>query len=132
MQSGSRADPTIHASHACEVDGLFSVNMKTDEGIPLNKRGSGVRRLVLVSFFKAEAGRRLRTSNKRSIIYAIEEPETSQHPNNQFLMIESFKSLADEVGCQILLSTAQPRIRIGTACGGHSLHLPRTRGHARH
>jgi putative ATP-dependent endonuclease of the OLD family len=88
--------------------GLFSVNMKTDEGIPLNKRGSGIRRLVLVSFFKAEAERRLRTSNKRSIIYAIEEPETSQHPNNQFLMIESFKSLADEVGCQMLLSTHSP------------------------
>jgi putative ATP-dependent endonuclease of the OLD family len=29
--------------------GLFSVNMETDDGIPLNKRGSGVRRLILVS-----------------------------------------------------------------------------------
>ena len=38
--------------------GLFSVNMDTDDGIPLNKRGSGVRRLVLVSFFKAAAERR--------------------------------------------------------------------------
>jgi len=88
--------------------GLFSVNMNTDEGIPLNKRGSGIRRLVLVSFFKAEAERRLKTSNRRGIIYAIEEPETSQHPNNQRLLIHSFKALATETNCQILLTTHSP------------------------
>lgn len=88
--------------------GLFSVGLNTDSGIPLNKRGSGVRRLVLVSFFKAEAERRLKTSNKRSIIYAIEEPETAQHPNNQRILIESFKSLASERGCQVLLTTHSP------------------------
>ena len=65
--------------------GLFSVNLITD-GIPLNKRGSGVRRLILVSFFKAEAERLLSKGNKKSIIYAIEEPETSQHPNNQKIL----------------------------------------------
>lgn len=87
---------------------LFSVNMDTDDGIPLNKRGSGVRRLVLVSFFKAEAERRLTTRNKRSIIYAIEEPETAQHPNNQKILIESFKSLSAELGCQMILTTHSP------------------------
>ncbi|MGS0757913.1 AAA family ATPase, partial [Roseateles sp. GG27B] len=79
---------------------LFAVNMDTEDGIPLNKRGSGVRRLVLVSFFKAAAERRLTTGNKRSIIYAIEEPETAQHPNNQKILIESFKSLSGEPGYQ--------------------------------
>lgn len=88
--------------------GLFSVGLNTDSGIPLNKRGSGVRRLVLVSFFKAEAERCLKTSNRRSIIYAIEEPETAQHPNNQRILIESFKSLAGESGCQLLLTTHSP------------------------
>ena len=87
---------------------LFSVGLNTDSGIPLNKRGSGVRRLVLVSFFKAEAERRLKTSNKRSIIYAIEEPETAQHPNNQRILIDSFKSLSSETGCQVLLTTHSP------------------------
>lgn len=87
---------------------LFSVNMDTDDGIPLNKRGSGIRRLVLVSFFKAEAERRLTSSNKRSIIYAIEEPETAQHPNNQKILIESFKSLSGEPGCQMVLTTHSP------------------------
>lgn len=88
--------------------GLFSIGLHTDEGIPLNKRGSGIRRLILVSFFKAEAERRLKTSNHRNIIYAIEEPETAQHPKNQQILLESFKLLASEPGCQIVLTTHSP------------------------
>ncbi len=89
--------------------GLFSVNMETDDGIPLNKRGSGIRRLILVSFFKAAAERRLASGDKaRSIIYAIEEPETAQHPNNQKILIESFKGLAGDDGCQVILTTHSP------------------------
>jgi len=88
--------------------GLFSVNMTTDYGIPLNKRGSGVRRLVLVSFFKAEAERQLVANNRRNIIYAIEEPETAQHPNNQKILIKAFKELTSEPGCQVVLTTHSP------------------------
>jgi putative ATP-dependent endonuclease of OLD family len=87
---------------------LFSLGMDTHDGIPLNKRGSGVRRLVLVGFFKAEAERRLKTSNSRSIIYAVEEPEAAQHPNNQRILIQSFKSLATEQNCQVILTTHSP------------------------
>mgnify|MGYP000951430939 CR=1 FL=1 len=87
--------------------GLFSVNLNTD-GIPLNKRGSGVRRLVLVSFFKAEAERLLKTGNKKSIIYAIEEPETAQHPNNQKILQKAFMSLSEEKNCQVILTTHSP------------------------
>lgn len=86
---------------------LFSVNLSTD-GIPLNKRGSGVRRLVLVSFFKAEAERLLKTGNKKGIIYAIEEPETAQHPNNQKILQQSFMSLSEEENCQVILTTHSP------------------------
>lgn len=89
--------------------GLFSINMETDDGIPLNKRGSGIRRLILVSFFKAAAERRLAGGDKaRSIIYAIEEPETAQHPNNQKILIESFKALAENDDCQVILTTHSP------------------------
>jgi putative ATP-dependent endonuclease of OLD family len=88
--------------------GLFSVNMDTENGIPLNKRGSGVRRMVLVAFFMAEAERRLQGGNRRSIIYAIEEPETAQHPNNERILIDSFKSLANDPGCQVLITTHSP------------------------
>jgi len=100
--------PQFKPPTAAKWIGLFSVNMDTENGIPLNKRGSGVRRMVLVSFFKAEAERRLESSSRRSIIYAIEEPETAQHPNNQRILIDSFKSLANEPGCQVLLSTHSP------------------------
>jgi hypothetical protein len=104
----SELNPEFTPPTAAKWQGLFSVGLNTDSGIPLNKRGSGVRRLVLVSFFKAEAERRLRTSNRRSIIYAIEEPETAQHPNNQRILIDSFKSLATEAGCQVILTTHSP------------------------
>lgn len=104
----SRLEPKFIPPTATKWKGLFSIQMDTDDGIPLNKRGSGVRRIILVSFFKAEAERRLKSSSKKSIIYALEEPETAQHPNNQKILIESFKSLANEKGCQIILTTHSP------------------------
>ncbi|BAN68073.1 ATP-dependent endonuclease [endosymbiont of unidentified scaly snail isolate Monju] len=88
--------------------GLFSVSMNTDDGIPLNKRGSGVRRMILVSFFRAEAERRMEETGSRGIIYAIEEPETAQHPANQKILLDAFKALAQESGCQVLLTTHSP------------------------
>ncbi|OZD55611.1 OLD family endonuclease [Rhodococcus sp. 06-1477-1B] len=87
---------------------LFSLSLDGERGIPINKRGSGVRRLVLVSFFRAEAERKLADGTKQNIIYAIEEPETSQHPKNQKLLLESLKSLSASEGCQVLLTTHSP------------------------
>lgn len=87
---------------------IFSLTLNSDDGIPVNKRGSGVRRLILVSFFKAEAERRLTESGKKSIIYAVEEPETSQHPRNQRVLLEALQDLAAEPGCQMLLTTHSP------------------------
>ncbi|MDM1139810.1 MULTISPECIES: ATP-binding protein [Empedobacter] len=104
----SKLAPEFTPPTAAKWTGLFSINMDTDDGIPLNKRGSGVRRMILVSFFKAEAERRLKTSNKRSIIYALEEPETAQHPNNQKILIDSFRALSEENGCQVILTTHSP------------------------
>ena len=88
--------------------GLFSLALNSDQGIPMNKRGSGVRRMILVSFFRAEAERRLQDGQVRNIVYALEEPETSQHPNNQRILLESFQDLSSEPGCQVLLTTHSP------------------------
>ena len=104
----SKLEPKFTPPTPAKWKGLFSIKMDTDDGIPLNKRGSGVRRMILVSFFKAEAERRLKSTSKRNIIYALEEPETAQHPNNQKILIESFKSLANESDCQIILTTHSP------------------------
>lgn len=104
----SKLDPKFNPPTPAKWNNLFSIKLDTDDGIPLNKRGSGVRRMILVSFFKAEAERRLKSTSKQNIIYAIEEPETAQHPNNQKILIESFKSLANESDCQIILTTHSP------------------------
>ena len=100
--------PRFTPPTASKWTGLFSLGMETDNNISINKRGSGVRRLILVSFFKAEAERKLKTSSRASIIYAIEEPETSQHPANQRILIESFRELSNAPGCQVLLTTHSP------------------------
>ena len=91
-------------------DSLFKLSLTGDDEIPINKRGSGVRRLVLFSFFRAEA-ERLREENKKgSIIYAVEEPETAQHPDNQRKVIEALLYIAEAAGCQVMLTTHVPAL----------------------
>ena len=107
-----KLDPQFVMPTAAKWIGLFGINMDTDDGIALNKRGSGVRRMILVSFFKAEAERRMAKTSKKSVIYALEEPETAQHPNNQKILIESFKSLAGEPNCQVMLTTHSPGLAL--------------------
>ncbi len=89
-------------------DSLFKLALTTDDQIPVNKRGSGVRRLILLGFFRAEAERRLTEENRSNIIYAIEEPETSQHPSNQRMVIDALKDLASADGCQVVITTHVP------------------------
>lgn len=90
-------------------DTLFSVSLTGDDDIPVNKRGSGTRRLILLNFFRAKAERDAETKST-GVIYAIEEPETSQHPHNQMMLIDAFHELADQPGCQILLTTHTPML----------------------
>ena len=93
---------------------VFKLDLEADDGIPLNKRGSGVRRLVLMSFFQAEADRK-RTLNAaergqvRPVVYGIEEPETSQHPDSQRQIIETLSALVG-AGDQVLFTTHVPAL----------------------
>lgn len=91
-------------------EGIFKLSLAGDDDIPINKRGSGVRRLVLISFFKAEAERIKREYQDRGVIYAIEEPETSQHPDKQKLLVEAFSDMAEKDGCQIVITTHVPAL----------------------
>lgn len=86
-------------------DVFKAVSITGDDNIPINKRGSGVKRLILLNFFRAEAERALNNKNNNCIIYAIEEPETSQHAKNQNLLIEALKSLSTNNGTQVILTT---------------------------
>ena len=90
-------------------DTLFSVSLVGDEDIPINKRGSGTRRLVLLNFFRANAEKHAEDKNT-GVIYAIEEPETSQHPNNQKMLVDALEDLASNPGCQVLLTTHTPML----------------------
>ncbi|KZD01373.1 MULTISPECIES: ATP-binding protein [unclassified Thalassospira] len=89
---------------------LFSTSITGDNGIPLNKRGSGVRRLVLLNFFRAKAEKGATDKSKGSIIYAIEEPETSQHPRNQRLLMSALSDLSSGDGRQVILTTHTPML----------------------
>jgi len=92
------------------ADIFKNVTISGDEDIPINKRGSGIKRLILLNFFRAEAERRQQERNVPNIIYAIEEPETSQHPEHQRKLIEAFKALSNTDNTQIILTTHSPAI----------------------
>ncbi|MEK7315624.1 MAG: ATP-binding protein [Candidatus Eisenbacteria bacterium] len=91
-------------------DSIFKLSLAGDDAIPLNKRGSGFRRLVLLSFFQAEAERQRNIGGSKNIVYAIEEPEASQHPDNQRMLIDALKELATAQGCQVILTTHVPAL----------------------
>lgn len=88
----------------------FKLSLTGDNDIPINKRGSGVRRLILLNFFRAEAERRRTQADSPGVIYAVEEPENSQHPKNQALLIKALMELGRQPDTQVLLTTHVPGI----------------------
>lgn len=90
-------------------DSLFTVTLTGEDDIPINKRGSGTRRLVLLNFFRAKAED---SSEARGtgVIYAVEEPETSQHPKHQIMLLEAFEDLVEQGRCQVVLTTHTPTL----------------------
>jgi putative ATP-dependent endonuclease of the OLD family len=91
-----------------KLDSAFKLTLMGDDGIAVNKRGSGVRRLVLFSFFQAEAERRQSESAARGIVYGVEEPETAQHPEYQRMVVRSLRQLSEAGGCQVIVTTHSP------------------------
>lgn len=98
---------------------VMKVSLTGDEDIPINKRGSGVRRLVLLNFFRAKAETAaFERGDSLPVIYAIEEPETSQHPNNQKMLMKALMELAASEGSQVFLTTHNPMLArmVPTGC----------------
>ncbi|KWV60186.1 hypothetical protein AS156_30060 [Bradyrhizobium macuxiense] len=91
-------------------DSLFQTSITGDEGIPLNKRGSGVKRLVLLNFFRAKAEKAAIERQAGSVIYAIEEPETGQHPRNQRMLMSALSDLSATAGRQVIVTTHTPML----------------------
>ena len=88
----------------------FKLSLTDHDDIPINKRGSGVRRLILLNFFRAEAERRQLAGNSPGIVYAVEEPESSQHPTNQKMLISALLELSKADNTQVLITTHVPGI----------------------
>ncbi len=93
-----------------KFDSQFKLSIKSEDGISVNKRGSGVRRLILLNFFRAEAERRRSEGTSSEVIYAFEEPETSQHPDHQEMLISAFLELSTAANVQIILTTHTPAL----------------------
>ncbi|WP_024506591.1 ATP-binding protein [Bradyrhizobium sp. ARR65] len=91
-------------------DSLFQTSITGEDGIPLNKRGSGVKRLVLLNFFRAKAEKAALERQAGSVIYAIEEPETSQHPRNQRMLMSALSDLSATAGRQVVVTTHTPML----------------------
>ena len=102
--------PNINTEGLKWPDVFKGVSISGDDDIPINKRGSGVRRLVLLNFFRAEAERRQHETNSSGIIYAIEEPETSQHYEHQSLLINALLTLSQQPNTQIIITTHSANI----------------------
>ncbi|ABR30947.1 ATP-binding protein [Thermosipho melanesiensis] len=86
------------------------IGYNTDNDIPLNKRGSGLRRLVLVSSFLAEIKAQNESEDNLNVIYAIEEPETGLHPEMQKTLINNLIKLSKNGKHQILITTHSPAL----------------------
>ncbi|MCD5401191.1 ATP-binding protein [candidate division NPL-UPA2 bacterium] len=86
---------------ALQIDG------KDHDGVdkPLEKRGSGIRRLLMVAFFEylAEKGE----EKVANFLFGIEEPENNLHPSLQRELAQSFRQLADR-GYQIIITSHSP------------------------
>lgn len=84
-------------------DVFKSVSITGDNDIAINKRGSGVRRLILINFFRAQAEANL--ANHTGLVYAIEEPETSQHLEHQALLVDALKAMSQQDNTQVIITT---------------------------
>ena len=84
----------------------FDVIMKDSSGyeINLSNKGTGIQRLFMVSYFQYLAEQI--TEDKRSYIFAIEEPETFLHPGAQRTLLDSLKRISETH--QVIITTHSP------------------------
>jgi predicted ATP-dependent endonuclease of OLD family len=87
-----------------------NLGFNTEDGIPLNKKGSGFRRIVLLSSFLADVEKKTEGNEDSCVIYAIEEPETSLHPDLQIKLVNSLFELSKKPNYQVILTTHSPAL----------------------
>lgn len=96
--------PSIGKEDDLKWSDIFkNVSIAGDDGIQVNKHGSGVRRLILLNFFRYEAEKKV--AEGKDVVYAIEEPETSQHNEHIKMMMDALKTLSGRDHIQIIITT---------------------------
>jgi len=98
-----RVKPTFSWDKAVSIDILAKDNCGIEK--PLDKRGSGIRRLLMVAFFQYLAEKRDESTS--NFIFGVEEPENNLHPGLQRELAYSFRQLAD-MGYQIIITSHSP------------------------
>ena len=103
----NQLNPSIGNEEDLKWQDVFkNVSIAGDDGIQVNKHGSGVRRLILLNFFRYEAEKKV--NEGKDVVYAIEEPETSQHSEHIRKMMDALKTLAARDHIQIIITTHSP------------------------
>jgi len=98
-----KVKPVFSWDKAVSINILAKDNSGTDKA--LDKRGSGLRRLLMVAFFQYLAEKR--EENPSNFIFGIEEPENNLHPGLQRELTHSLRQLADR-GYQIIITSHSP------------------------
>lgn len=103
----NQLNPSIGKEDDLKWSDVFkNVSIAGDDGIQVNKHGSGVRRLILLNFFRYEAEKKV--AEGKDVVYAIEEPETSQHNEHIKMMMDALKTLSGRNHIQIIVTTHNP------------------------
>lgn len=95
--------PTFQWEKAVKLDIIGKDRYGVETSLEI--RGSGFRRLFMVSYFELKAEED--TEGEKDIIYGIEEPENCLHPDLQRGLVQSFRNLA-ESGFQIIVTSHSP------------------------
>lgn len=103
-------NPTWHKA-------LSGSSFVDERNIPLSRRGSGVRRLVLMSFFRSQVEANATLDTTPASIMAIEEPETALHPRLQREIIDSLAQVAALEGRQVIITTHSSNLVSNTSPG---------------
>lgn len=92
----SRIGSSLKANISTNWQKAISNDINDANNIPINKKGSGIRRLLLLSYLMVDAQKRTSINNKKNIVYAIEEPETALHPKLQVKFISELYRMANK------------------------------------
>ena len=92
----SRIGNSLKANISTNWQKAISNDINDENDIPINKKGSGIRRLLLLSYLMVDAQKKTAINNKKNIIYAIEEPETALHPKLQIKFINELYNMANK------------------------------------